>query len=205
MRRKELFSNFAGSPFFTKQALKIAVGKFDIGSNTLNTNIQRGVKKKEIYKLKNGLYVHREFYRANQDNIGYIFYLSNILLPNSYVSRESALQYYGLLSEGAYRVITAVTTKIPRKFSNKLGIFDYRNIKQELYKAYALTKKRGFEFFIAEPHKAIFDYLYYRSPLSDLKSKGLEDVLEEFRIDYENLPEEEFNKLDYMINPKYHG
>jgi len=205
MRRKELFSYFNGSPYFTKQALALLVEKFSISRESLNTHIQRAIKNKEIIKLKNGLYVTSDFYKSRKGNLSYAFYISNVLLPASYVSRESALQYYGLLSEGAYRIIMAIAKKTPRRFNNNLGVFEYRKIKDSLFKGFVSRKDGEFSFLIAEPYKAIYDYLYYRFNLSNFELKNLKAALDEYRIDYDELPKSEMNKLIKTINERKDG
>ena len=203
--RKNFFNYFNNFPYFTKQSLILLADKFNIGKNSLNTYIQRAIKKKEVIPLKRGVYVTWKFFNKNKNKTSYTFYLSNVLMSSSYVTRESALQYYGLLSEAVLNIVTANTLKTPRKFKNCLGFFEYRNIKNDLFRGFIEKEENNFKFLIAEPHKAIFDYLYYRAEFSKLNSGNLEDILDELRIDHEDLSNIEKGKLIKLIKESKNG
>lgn len=173
--------------------------KFSISRTSINTIIQRALRSGEIVRLKRGLYVHKRFFAANANSLEYKFFIANLLLSLSYISRETALQYYGLLSEASLNYYTSTTLKLPRRFTNKLGIFEYRNINQDLYNGYKPHRfslnKRELTYLMAEPYKAIFDYLYYRIGLRKLSEDQLFDILDEFRLNYNELSYEQLNKL----------
>lgn len=195
MSRTSILSQFLEFPLLTKQAIVNTADRFNIPKNTLNAYIKRAISKQEMIVLKRGTYVAQEFFSENKAKLSYIFYIASKLLEPSYVSRESALQYYGLLSEANNTVVTCVSTDTTRRFSNKLGIFDYKTIKSELFSGYT-NVHQDFNFYIAEPHKAIFDYLYFRIPRAELRSKGkVLAYLDEFRIDYDDLEKSELDKL----------
>lgn len=200
MIREVFFSQFLDLPFFTKNALKIVAKQFQIPENTLETNIQRAFKNKELIQLKRGVYVSSKFFIENRTKLDYIFYIASKLLEPSYISRETALQYYGLLTEAASTVITSVSIRTPRKMNNRFGIFDYKKIKQSFFNDY-ISIHKDFQFFIAEPHKAIFDYLYFRIPMNELRKEDkVLYYLKEFRIDYESMEGEELEKLFVFIS-----
>jgi len=84
------------------------------------------------------------------------FTLSNFLYSPSYISFESALNYYGILSQFSYEITACTTRKTNiKKFDNK--VFSYLHIKKELFWGY----KKINDFLIATPEKAICDYLYF--------------------------------------------
>lgn len=199
MRRKALFTNFEDTPYFTKQDLSVLADKFYISETSLNTLIQRAIKSKFIVSLKRNYYVTKEFFIDNRNRLEYKFYLSNILLKPSYISRETALQYYGLLAEANLNYYTSTTSKLPRKFKNSLGIFEYRNIKTGLLKGYKNVKfsidNKDYSYLIAEPYKAIFDYIHYRTNRKNIPEKKLFELLDELRIDYDELGKNQLNKL----------
>lgn len=58
------------------------------------------------------------------------------MLHPSYVSLESALEYYGLIPEALGYVRTAITLHTTREFKNNLWKFTYRNITEELFTDY---------------------------------------------------------------------
>lgn len=195
MNKKSIFSQFLNFPLFTKQTIVNTTDRFLVPKNTINVNIKRAIFSKELIVLKRGSYVTQEFFIENKTKLSYIFYVASKLLEPSYISRESALQYYGLLSEANNTVVTCVSRSTTRRFSNSLGIFDYKTIKPELFCGYNNVNEE-FNFYIAEPHKAIFDYLYFRIPRAELRSeKKILEYLDEFRIDYDDLKKTELDKL----------
>ncbi len=199
MRRKTVFTNFIDVPYFTKQDLLVLADKFSILESSLNTLIQRAIKRKDIIPLKRNYYVHKDFFSKNRDKLEYKFYLANALLKSSYISRGTALQYYGLLSEVSLDYYTSTTVKLPRRFSNALGIYEYRNIKPDLFDGYKSIKfvldENEYSYVIAEPYKAIFDYIYYRTNKKSISEDLLMQVLEELRINFHDLNKTQLDKL----------
>jgi len=184
---------------FSKENLIVSAERHSIPSATLNSHIQRAIKNKEITSLKRNYYVTKKYIDKNKSKVFYTYFIGNKLIEPSYISRESALAYYGLLAEANSTVITLTTVKTTRRFENKLGIFDYKNVKEELFRGYKVIEKE-FIVYIAEPYKAIFDYLYYRVPLSEMKNKDkLLEYLEEFRIDIDEGKSGELEKLFEFI------
>lgn len=83
------------------------------------------------------------------------FALANFLYLPSYISFESALNFYGILSQFPYEISSATLKKtFQKKFEGKLFIFIH--IKKDLYFGY--TKRENF--LIALPEKALLDQLY---------------------------------------------
>jgi len=103
------------------------------------------------------------------------FILANFIYQPSYVSFESALNFYGILSQFPYEVANATSKKTKaKKIENRL--FNYIHIKKDLFWGY--EKKE--EFLIAIPEKALLDQLY-------LASKGLKKVsLDEYNFSFIN-------------------
>ncbi|MBI5754198.1 hypothetical protein HZA40_03595, partial [Candidatus Peregrinibacteria bacterium] len=166
-----------------------------IPSNTLDSYIHKASSNGEIVSLKRNHYVPRDFYEKNKTNTAYLFYLANNLLQPSYVSLEAALQYYDLLAEPVDN-ITSVTLKLPRKFLNRSGKYVYRKINEKLFSDFKNTHG-DFNFVIALPHKAVFDYLYY---YTNYFTKNFHaDLLEELRISTDNFSKEEKKKLNALI------
>ncbi len=107
-----------------------------------------------IVRVKRGLY-------SFPDALPPEVYLANKLYNPSYVSREFALSYHGVIPETVYE-ITSVTTKSTRRFETVGKIYSYRRIKKSAFAGYLLEKQRGFTFRIADAEKAFVDALYYR-------------------------------------------
>lgn len=199
MNMNNIFSTYIDSPYFIKADLLALSRRFEIPDSTLNTIIQRAIKAKDIIQLKRNYYVVKLYYLENRSNIGYKYFLSNILLEPSYISIDTALQYYGLLSEATQNYYTSITTKVPRSYSNNCGIFEYKSIKPELFLGYKSVKfeieNDIFSFKIAEASKAIFDYVYYRTLKSKIEESDLLCILDDLRVNYELLSKIEYKKL----------
>lgn len=116
--------------------------------NTLYKKIQRLEKKKIIKKLIKGKY----YFIFNRPND---YLIANFLFNPSYISLESALSFYGIITPFSYE-ITSITNKKTRKISVDSKEYSYSKIKKELY--WGFEKKDNF--LIAEPEKAVIDYLY---------------------------------------------
>ncbi|MEA1962775.1 MAG: hypothetical protein U9M94_00885 [Patescibacteria group bacterium] len=151
-------------------------------------------QKKYIQKLKNGLYIISE--RAKDLKIETIAF--NLYQP-SYISLEWALFKYGLIPEIVFN-LTSVTAKSTRIFKNNFGSFFYRHLKKELFFGYRKISENGQIYLIAEPEKALLDYLYLNSP----KIKTKEDI-EELRfneIEIKKLNKTKLKKYAKMANNK---
>ncbi len=196
-RRNSFFSHFITFPFFTKAHLRGEVNKFSIPDSTFNSYIYKALREGEIISLKRNYYVTRNFYDSHKTDMSYLFSLANILLQPSYISLQSALQYYGLFAEAVNYAITSVTIKLPRKFENRLSKYFYRNINEKLFTGFQ-TIKGNFTFTIALPHKAVFDYLYYQT--NRFTQNVHVDLLEELRIDTDSLSSQEKKNLKNLIS-----
>ncbi|MBI1869772.1 MAG: hypothetical protein HYS07_01105 [Chlamydiae bacterium] len=141
------------------------------------------VKKGYLIKLKNGSYA----FSQDRDRIKGEW-ISFFLYQPSYISLEKALFHYGFIPEMVY-AFTAVTTKTNRIFQNPLGHFIYRHIRPSLFWGYQPIVQEDFQYLIAEPEKAVLDYLYLN--LNRIKTQQDFDHL---RWNYEGLRE--------ILNPK---
>jgi hypothetical protein len=90
--------------------------------------------------------------------------LANFLYSPSYVSLESALSFYGIISQFTYEV-TSVTPKKPvlKRINGK--VFSYAHLQKGLFWGY----EKKDDFLIALPEKALLDQLY-------LGTKGLKNI-----------------------------
>lgn len=116
-------------------------------------------------KLRNGLYASRLNPPSEME-------IANRLLAPSYISFEYALSRYGIIPESTYS-ITSATTKITREFTAQDKTYEYNRIKPVAYRGYRTEKQGSATVLIAEPEKALADYLYF----VDLRLKKLNDRL----------------------------
>jgi predicted transcriptional regulator of viral defense system len=145
---------FRELPFISVRTfLTAAAGDRQVMRNQLT----RWGKKGLVIKLKRGLYMLNQNDQTVRPSR---FYLANQLLWPSYVSLESALGYYGLIPE-AVADITSVTTKKTSQFNNQIGRFVYQHIKPGAFRGYrSYRDEDGLDCLIAEPEKAVADFLY---------------------------------------------
>lgn len=95
------------------------------------------------------------------------YHISDMVLANkiyspSYVSLETALSHYGLIPEVSMAV-TSVTSKPTRRFKNNHGLFIYRSIQPKAFCGYGIENHQGMDVLIAEPEKALADFLYFKT------------------------------------------
>ena len=124
-------------------------------------NLINWQKKGYLIKLRNGYY----FFSEAQTDEYRLFEIANKLYNPSYVSMESALDYYDIIPEAVYS-IQSISTLKTIAFTNKLGTFNYRTIKKDLYFGYHLVKHETTTFRMASREKAILDFLYLRPDIS---------------------------------------
>ena len=123
--------------------------------------------RKDLFlKVRNGLYALRLEPPPEEA-------VANRLYAPSYVSFEYALARHGIIPESVYAV-TSATTRLTREFNVDNRSFIYSRIKKQAYRGYRTEKIDGMTVFIAEPEKALADYLYF----VDLKKKTLNERLD---------------------------
>lgn len=115
--------------------------------------ITRLLKKRRIRRLKRGLYELAQTPLTT-------FEKANVFVSPSYISLESALNYYGILAQFPH-VITSVTPK-HSKILNLDQTYEYSQIQPSLFQDFVKDQR----FLIASPEKAVADWCY-------LASKGL--------------------------------
>ncbi|MEK7504587.1 MAG: hypothetical protein AAB550_03745 [Patescibacteria group bacterium] len=150
-------------PYFNKVTLGVALVK---SGQNLDYWIKTRLKSGEIIALKKGLFVTKMYLARIEESSGiyekYSQFIANTLRYPSYISLEYMLSLYGVIPEGVY-VITSITTKSSRLFTNKLGNFRYQNIKKNLFLGYNEIEYKDNQVRIATKAKALFDTIYLRS------------------------------------------
>jgi len=152
----------SGLFFFTLKTLKdiLAIKK----EGTLFSAVKRLTKAWILLRLEKNKYLLKDAKVSD-------FALANFFYQPSYISFESALNFYGILSQFPYEISSATTKKTAKKtFEGK--IFTYTEIKKDLFWGY---EKRD-NFIIALPEKALLDQLY-------LSAKGYKKInLDEYEL-----------------------
>lgn len=201
--KNNLLEQLKSLPHFGKNTVYQLGKQLGLKDSTVNTYISRFLKYKEIVQLKRGSYVSVDFFEKNKNDISYSFYLANVIRTPSYVSSWAALQYYNLTTE-AIHSITSVTQKVTREYQTRAGNFAYQSIKKELFSDFFLVKGK-FDFFIASPSKALFDLLYFRTNQFRSVSLGnIKALIEELRVDIDEMDKNEQEKFCSMIKKYSH-
>jgi predicted transcriptional regulator of viral defense system len=134
--------------------LPLVVQAFGGHRSNIRVQLSRWIHQGKVVALRRGMYTLPDTYRkAPVAPAG----VSNALYRPSYLSGLWALSFHDLIPE---RVVwlTAVSPRVPRRFENPLGVFEYRSIKQALFFGYAAIPYGGQEILVADPAKALLDH-----------------------------------------------
>jgi len=158
---------------------------------TVKNQLKNWVSKGYLLRLKRELYFLREVELKDE------FVLANHLYKPSYVSLESALNYYGIIPDVPFSV-TSITTRKTQEFKSQFGLFMYRSLKPELFFGWQKIQAGKDQFYkIARPEKALFDFLYLNQ-----KSFG-EDFPQEERFSFnKDFNWQEFKRYAKLVKNK---
>lgn len=117
----------------------------------LEQQVQTGL----LVRLKQGLYTLKTDIPSEEE-------IANVLYKPSYISFEYAMAKYGIIPESPYH-LTSATTNPTREFMVNHQAFSYYTIKLVAYTGYYLDTESPRKILIAEPEKALADYLYFVS------------------------------------------
>lgn len=152
-------------------------------------------KKGYVKKLRQGFYIFSDL----EINEKTLFTLANRIYEPSYISHEMALSIYGLIPEAVYGV-TSVTSQNTKNIKTPVGDFIYRHIQPELMFGYELREHNGHHYRLAEIEKAVLDYLYFNSKISD--NESFEAVRFNISEAKEKIDGEKFSKYLTAFNSK---
>ena len=107
--------------------------------------------------------------------------LINILRRRSYISLESALVEHGIISQNPSSLL-CVTPDYPQSFKTKSVTIVYRKISRDLYWGYEQKATRYNKYLMAEPEKALLDWIYLT------RQEGLPTPLDELHLQFLSAP-----------------
>ena len=138
---------------------------FRVSKAAVSFFVHRNTKKGLLIRLKKSrtgsLY-------ALSDSLPDQYVIANRLYEPSYISLDTALSFHGIIPETIYGV-TSITPKTTRQFEAGKIIYSYSRVKQQVYNGYKPIKRQNTIVLMAEPEKALADYLYF----IDLKKRSL--------------------------------
>jgi hypothetical protein len=190
---------------------EIALGRADCGVFTrqeasswinadgarLNALLKRAVGSGELLRIIRGLYcLDKRYLRTHINPLN----LAQRIQGPSYISLESALSYHGWIPEAVY-TITSTSLERSRTFDTPLGVFSYTRVPQSCFYRCVnrIVTEEGGSFLLAEPLKALADYVYaHRCPwdsatpvrealrveehaLEELDASSFEPLLDQYR------------------------
>ncbi|MBL7159769.1 hypothetical protein ISS85_04790 [Candidatus Microgenomates bacterium] len=133
--------------------------------HSIKIQLSRFAKKGLIKQIK------RELYCFDEKKIDELV-LAGLLYQPSYISLESALNYYGIIPD-IPQAITLVSLTNSKKIKNDFGSFYYSKIKKELFFGFTKISPPNLKEIIriAKKEKALLDYFYIRKikKITDLR------------------------------------
>lgn len=182
MKYIEMQKYFERLKVFSIEDLRLIDDKFE------KKKLSEWIKKWYLKNIKRGFYL----YWNTKVNESLLFFASNKIYSPSYISFETALNYYWIIPEYPF-VITAISSNKTAKFNTEIWNFSYKKIKSELFWWYNIIKLWDYKLSIWELEKVILDYFYLNSHIKNL------DDLEWLRWNKEELKK----KLDFKKLAKY--
>lgn len=138
-----------------------------------------------LMRLQHGTYMVAPKYRTVKVSK---FVVAGQMVPNSYISFESALSYHGWIPERVVQVLSVISKGRPRHFETPLGDFEFEYVHLPVKEAEFLSgvtreEYQGQAFLMATPLRALADYVYDRK----IEWTSIDWLLEGLRIEEENL------------------
>jgi predicted transcriptional regulator of viral defense system len=167
----------------------------------LNVNPRRydavkyAIRKGYLLVIKRGLYLIKLPFKKQPFDP---FEIAQAIYGPSYISLESALSFYGWIPEAVY-TMTSVSTRRSKEFNTPIGVFTFRHIPYRSHLFYFYEQVNRIEsqesvFLIADPWKALADYIYvYKKEWPSIK-----DLYLDMRIERETLTESNTSNLEKL-------
>jgi predicted transcriptional regulator of viral defense system len=149
--------------------LKDIAAKYQLPAASVRKALSRLSDRGLVTRVTEGTYLNKlvRDYSAS-DFVG-------VLRPESYVSLEWALNHWGLSTQSPVAV-TCVTTGKPKEYRTPEFTILFRRISKRLFWGFVEKQTRYGKFCIAEPEKALLDWVYLTL------QEGLTPHLDEFTI-----------------------
>jgi len=138
------------------------------------------VKEGKLIRLKRGVYALSALDGGTPTTA---LEIAEPLYRPSYLSLEFALSHYGLLPEAA-GLLTSVTTRKTARIGNLLGTFTYSHVQPHYFFGFHRHSEPAIHW-MAEPEKALFDFIYLRIPKKTLLTAEL--LIDNYRLQNINI------------------
>ena len=160
----QFYNQLSPNRVFSRQEAELAFPKFD--SRRLFEWKQKGY----LIKLTNKWYVFSNV--VITDGLNYL--ISNSICQPSYISLETALCFHQLIVDigtanpFGEKSIHSITKHKTVVYHNDRGSYSYRKIKPEFYFGFETVEIDGKPIQMANPEKALIDFLYFNANLNSL-------------------------------------
>jgi len=161
--------------------------------------VKRAIARGRLKHICRGVYVLAQPYQRGGINM---FALAQFIYGPSYISFESALAYHGWIPEAVYLVKSACM-KRSKMVETSLGRFQFCKTSSTMF--YGAVNRVSFDggsFLMAEPWKALTDYIYYYKK----NWLGMDPLIKSLRIDRDylaqNVRDDYFDQLALMYKSK---
>ncbi len=141
---------FQDIPVFSTREIEMRYPGFE------RENLLNWQKKGFLLRIRNGWYSLADGIQT----LDQAYYTANKIYAPSYLSLESALAHYGWIPEAVF-TFTSISTLKTNVFDTPKGRFQYLTVKPTLFFGYKILSVDGHGFKIAEPEKALLDFLYF--------------------------------------------
>lgn len=139
--------------FFSYELVRLFPGE---SAHNIRVQLSRFAKRGLLERLKNGVYAFAD--RPVDELV-----LASILYRPSYVSLETALNLYGVIPD-IPAIVTSVTSVTSNTFTTRRGTYSYSRLATRLFFGFnqQTDPQSGLAYSLAEPEKALLDWLYLR-------------------------------------------
>lgn len=156
MRFSDLASLVSGLACFELPLLSQA---FPDRRPAIRLQLARWIKQGKVIHLRRGIYTLPD--HARKISLDPAVLAQHLCRP-SYLSGLWALGFHDMIPE---RVVThtSVTTRLPARFDNAFGAYEYRHIKTEYFFGYDQVAYGSSTILVARPEKALLDHWHLSS------------------------------------------
>lgn len=158
MRFEDVYRELTDKKFYVFSSEELCAFFPQAKKSTVKQHLSRWKKNGFVSSVRRNLY--ELTYPKNYDIPD--MYLANKIYAPSYVSLETALSHYSMIPEVSMSV-TSITAKATRRFKNQHGLFTYQSVQTKAFCGYTIENHKGFDVLIAEPEKALVDYVYFKT------------------------------------------
>lgn len=127
--------------------------KYELSVPSVWKALSRLAERGLLSRVAKGIYVNKLVRDSSPEDF------IKLLRPNSYVSLESALSHWGLSTQSPV-ALTCATTGKPKEFRTPEFTITFRAISKRLYWGFIEKQTRYSKYAIAEPEKALLDWIY---------------------------------------------